>query len=47
VSRAREAGEVLAPLAFYAGWPNVFSGLPVMKDVLDKCAGGATGARPR
>ena len=30
------AGEVLTHLAFYAGWPNVFSALPVVKEVLDK-----------
>jgi 4-carboxymuconolactone decarboxylase len=23
-------------LAFYAGWPNVFSALPVAKDVFEK-----------
>jgi 4-carboxymuconolactone decarboxylase len=33
---AAEAGEVLTQLAFYAGWPNVFSALPVVKDVVDK-----------
>jgi 4-carboxymuconolactone decarboxylase len=33
---AVEAGEVLTQLAFYAGWPNVFSALPVVKEVLDK-----------
>jgi 4-carboxymuconolactone decarboxylase len=33
---AGEVGEVLTQLAFYAGWPNVFSALPVVKDVLDK-----------
>jgi len=33
---APEAGEVLTQLAFYAGWPNVFSALPVVKDVIDK-----------
>jgi 4-carboxymuconolactone decarboxylase len=33
---AAEAGEVLTQLAFYAGWPNVFSALPVVKDVLEK-----------
>jgi len=27
---------VLTQLAFYAGWPNVFSALPVVKDVLEK-----------
>jgi 4-carboxymuconolactone decarboxylase len=33
---AAEAGEVLTQLAFYAGWPAVFSALPVVKEVLDK-----------
>lgn len=28
-----EASEVLTQLAFYAGWPNVFSALPVFKEV--------------
>jgi 4-carboxymuconolactone decarboxylase len=28
-----EASEVLTHLAFYAGWPNVFSALPVARDV--------------
>ena len=31
-----EASEVLTHLAFYAGWPNVFSALPVVKDVFEK-----------
>jgi 4-carboxymuconolactone decarboxylase len=31
-----EAAEVLTHLAFYVGWPNVFSALPVAKDVFDK-----------
>ena len=31
-----QASEVLTHLAFYAGWPNVFSALPVAKDVFDK-----------
>jgi 4-carboxymuconolactone decarboxylase len=31
-----QAGEVLTHLAFYVGWPNVFSALPVAKDVLGK-----------
>jgi 4-carboxymuconolactone decarboxylase len=31
-----EAGEVLSHLAFYVGWPNVFSALPVAKDVFEK-----------
>jgi 4-carboxymuconolactone decarboxylase len=28
-----QASEVLTQLAFYAGWPNVFSALPVVRDV--------------
>jgi len=31
-----EAGEVVTHLAFYAGWPNAFSALPVVKDVIEK-----------
>lgn len=31
-----EAGEMLAQLAFYVGWPNAFSALPVVKDVISK-----------
>ncbi len=31
-----EAAEVITHLAFYAGWPNVFSALPVAKDVFEK-----------
>jgi 4-carboxymuconolactone decarboxylase len=31
-----EASEVFTQLVFYAGWPNVFSALPVAKDVFDK-----------
>src|SRR5690242_14233560 len=31
-----QAAEVITHLAFYAGWPNVFSALPVMKDVFEK-----------
>lgn len=30
-----EASEVLTHLAFYAGWPNVFSALPVVKGVFE------------
>lgn len=33
-----EASEMLTQLAFYAGWPNVFSALPVVKDVFEKRA---------
>ena len=31
-----QAAEVVTHLAFYAGWPNVFSALPVVKDVFEK-----------
>ncbi|MGD0696681.1 MAG: carboxymuconolactone decarboxylase family protein [Terriglobia bacterium] len=31
-----QASEVLRQLAFYAGWPNVFSAMPVVKDVFEK-----------
>lgn len=31
-----EAAELLTHLAFYAGWPNVFSAMPVAKDVFEK-----------
>ena len=30
-----EGSEVLTQLAFYAGWPNVFSALPVARDVFE------------
>lgn len=30
-----EASEVVAHLAFYAGWPNAFSAVPVVKGVFD------------
>ncbi|MBL6080312.1 carboxymuconolactone decarboxylase family protein [Belnapia sp. T18] len=30
-----QAGEVVTHLAFYAGWPNAFSAVPVLKAVLD------------
>lgn len=30
-----EASEVLTHLAFYAGWSNVFSALPVARDVFE------------
>ena len=33
-----QAGEALTQLAFYAGWPSVFSALPVVKDVLERRA---------
>lgn len=31
-----QASETFTQLAFYAGWPNVFSALPVAKDVFEK-----------
>lgn len=31
-----EASEAITQLAFYAGWPNVFSAMPVAKDVFAK-----------
>lgn len=31
-----EAAEVMTHLAFYVGWPNVFSAMPVAKDVFEK-----------
>ena len=31
-----QTSEVLTHLAFYAGWPNVFSALPVVNDVFEK-----------
>lgn len=33
-----QAGELLTQLACYAGWPHVFSALPVFKGVLEKRA---------
>ncbi|CAB3673813.1 hypothetical protein LMG24238_02245 [Paraburkholderia sediminicola] len=38
LSRA-EASEVMTQLAFYAGWPSVFTALPVVKDVLEQRLG--------
>ncbi|MFL6675791.1 MAG: carboxymuconolactone decarboxylase family protein [Massilia sp.] len=35
----KQAGEMLTQLAFYAGWPNVFSAMPVFKDVFAKRPG--------
>jgi 4-carboxymuconolactone decarboxylase len=31
-----EAGELIAHVAFYAGWPTAFSAVPVVKDVFEK-----------
>ncbi len=33
-----QAGEVITHLAFYVGWPNAFSALPVAKEVFEKRA---------
>ena len=33
-----QAAEVVTHLAFYSGWPNVLSALPVVKDVFEKRA---------
>jgi len=38
----KQASEMLTQLAFYAGWPNVFSALPVFKDIFAKRTVGAT-----
>jgi 4-carboxymuconolactone decarboxylase len=32
----KDLSEALTHLAFDAGWPNVFSALPVAKDVFEK-----------
>jgi 4-carboxymuconolactone decarboxylase len=37
--RKSEASEVLTHLAFYAGWPYVFSAIPVVKGVFEKRPG--------
>jgi hypothetical protein len=31
-----QAAEVITHLAFYVGWPNAMSALPVAKDVFEK-----------
>ncbi len=31
-----QASEVITQIAFYAGWPNAFSALPVVKEVFEK-----------
>jgi 4-carboxymuconolactone decarboxylase len=31
-----QAAEVITHLAFYAGWPNAFTALPLAKDVFEK-----------
>jgi 4-carboxymuconolactone decarboxylase len=37
----QQAGEVITHLAFYVGWPNAFSAMPVAKEVFDKRARSA------
>jgi 4-carboxymuconolactone decarboxylase len=32
----QQAGEVVTHIAFYAGWPNAMSALPVLKEVIEK-----------
>src|SRR5438132_1341755 len=34
----REISEIITHLAFYVGWPNAFSALPVAKDIFEKRA---------
>lgn len=36
-----EAGAVVTHLAYYAGWPNAFSAVPVVRQVLERRAGSA------
>ncbi|MBV9157479.1 MAG: carboxymuconolactone decarboxylase family protein [Acidobacteriaceae bacterium] len=38
----RQASEMLTHLAFYAGWPPVFSALPVVKEIFEKRSRTAT-----
>jgi 4-carboxymuconolactone decarboxylase len=37
----QQASEMLTHLAFYAGWPPVFSALPVVKDIFAKRSGSS------
>ncbi len=34
--KPREISEIITHLAFYVGWPNAFSALPVAKEVFEK-----------
>lgn len=34
--RQEEIAEAITHLAFYTGWPNIFSAMPVAKDTLEK-----------
>ena len=38
-----QVGEMLTQLAFYAGWPSVFSAMPVAKKVFEQRAGKGAG----
>jgi 4-carboxymuconolactone decarboxylase len=38
----RQASEMLTHLAFYAGWPPVFSALPVVKEIFAKRSGSSS-----
>lgn len=35
-----EASELLTHLLFYAGWPNVFTAVPIVRDVFEKRSAG-------
>jgi len=35
-----QASEVFTQLAFYTGWPSVFSALPIAKDIFEKRRAG-------
>jgi 4-carboxymuconolactone decarboxylase len=37
-----QASEVLTHLAFYAGWPNVFSALPIARETFEKRSNAAS-----
>lgn len=41
----RQASEMLTHLAFYAGWPPVFSALPVVKEIFSKRSGSSSEKR--
>jgi alkylhydroperoxidase/carboxymuconolactone decarboxylase family protein YurZ len=39
--------EVITQLAFYTGWPNAFSTMPVAKDVFEKRPKATGSSAPR
>jgi 4-carboxymuconolactone decarboxylase len=41
-----EAAEAITQLAFYAGWPNVFSAMPIARDVFAKRPTNTGSAHP-